>query len=165
MRLARRRPTDDARTRTFVESHRELWQGAPALYREGSGISLVRLDERTETTKRGLSTACVLLPTPGLAPAPARWTISLICVGDPRKAWDPLSCFVVWPRSGLICVGDPRKAWDPLSCFVVWPRSGLCAMWRWTASRGQGGAPVAQRGRTTLGPTRVRRILRSARMR
>src|SRR3954465_12038431 len=33
----------------------------------------------------------------------------------------------------LICVGDPRKGWDPLVVCLVWPRSGPCARRRWTA--------------------------------
>src|SRR5271166_3477215 len=35
----------------------------------------------------------------------------------------------------------------------------ICVGGRWTASRGRGGAPAAQRGRTTSRPTRMRRIL------
>src|SRR5271166_5042983 len=60
----------------------------------------------------------------------------------------------------LICVGDPRKGgsiWLFRTLLISLPRSVL--MGRWTASRGRGGAPAAQRGRTTSRPTRMRRIL------
>ena len=61
----------------MVESHLGRWQGARALYREGVGISLVRLDNLITTSEGGLSTTCVLVPTPGLAMRSARWTIFL----------------------------------------------------------------------------------------
>jgi hypothetical protein len=63
--------------RSFVESHLARWQGARALYREGVGVSLVRLDDVITTNKEGLSTTCFLLPTPGLRQRPAHWKISL----------------------------------------------------------------------------------------
>jgi len=66
-------------------------------------------------------------------------------VGHPRRAL-------------LICVGDPRKGGNPLvfSLFGLGRPIGLGAVDR---SRGRGGAPGAQRGRTTSRPTRIRRIL------
>jgi hypothetical protein len=73
----RARNRDSYKTRRFVESHLSHWQGARALYREGDGVSLVRLDDVITTTKQGLSTVCYLLPTPGLRDRPARWNISL----------------------------------------------------------------------------------------
>ena len=38
---------------------------------------MVRLDNLVTTSKRGLCATCVLVPTPGLAIRPARWTIFL----------------------------------------------------------------------------------------
>ena len=60
----------------------------------------------------------------------------------------------------LSVLGTPVKV-DPFGLFrtllISLPRSML--MGRWTASRGRGGAPAAQRGLTTSRPTRMRRIL------
>ena len=56
-----------------------------------------------------------------------------------------------------LCWGPPVKV-DPLVVSVVWPRSGHCVA-AVDRSRGRGGAPAAQRGRTTSRPTRIRRIL------
>jgi hypothetical protein len=109
MRLVRRRtnddPTDDARTRAFVESHREAWQGARALYREGSGISLVRIDPRIEITKRGLSTAWVLVPTPGLTSWPAQSTMFLSWEAStftPQMWRSPYVPMTIWFDPSLI---------------------------------------------------------------
>jgi hypothetical protein len=64
----------------------------------------------------------------------------------------------------LICVADPRKGWDPLVVCVVASFRPPCpgAVDR---SRGRGGAPAAQRGRTTSTPTRIRRIIGRRRVR
>ena len=72
-----RNTNDGARTRRFVESQLGRWRGAPALYREGVGMSLVELDNRITTDRRGLRATCVLVPTPGLAIRSAEWTIFL----------------------------------------------------------------------------------------
>src|ERR1700730_865919 len=72
-----------------------------------------------------------------------------------------LVAFMV-PPFPLICVGYPRKGWDPLKlfrcCLASFP-GPPCAVGQWTAVRGRGGAPAAQRGRTTSRPARIRRIL------
>ena len=67
----------NAAIRSVVESHLGHWQNARALYREDDRVSLVRLDDPITADKRGLSATCVLVPTPGLAIRPARWTIFL----------------------------------------------------------------------------------------
>jgi hypothetical protein len=72
-----RNTNDGARTRRFVESQLARWRGARALYREGVGMSLVELDNRITTDKRGLRATCVLVPTPGLAIRSAQWSIFL----------------------------------------------------------------------------------------
>ena len=51
----------------------------------------------------------------------------------------------------LICVGDPRKGGSPLS-FLVLTLVVARAWWAVGPVEGQGGAPAAQRGRTTLTP-------------
>jgi hypothetical protein len=73
--VRRRETTDCAGIRNLVQSHLGRWRGARARYREGAGMSLVRLDNLITTGKRGLSTAWVLESTPGLAMRPAQWTI------------------------------------------------------------------------------------------
>ena len=55
-----------------------------------------------------------------------------------------------------ICVGDPRKGGSVVVSLVGLIRLRAGAVDR---SRGRGGAPAAQRGRTTSRPTRIRRIL------
>ena len=57
-----------------------------------------------------------------------------------------------------ICVGDPRKGGIHCCLRSDWPRSGPCLV-AVDRSRGRGGAPAAQRGRTTSRPARIRRIL------
>jgi hypothetical protein len=109
MRLIRRRTKDakrdDARIRAFVESHREAWQGARALYREGSGFSLVRIDQRIDITKRGLSTAWVPLPTPGLTARRARSSMFLSWEASsftPHMWHNPYVPMTVWFNPSLI---------------------------------------------------------------
>src|SRR3954452_15275958 len=53
----------------------------------------------------------------------------------------------------LICVEDPVKGWSGLWISIFVPRCRPWT-WRWTVVGGQGGAPAAQRGRTTLMSTR-----------
>jgi len=77
-----RKTADHAGVRGGVESRLGRWRGARALYREGVGISLVRLDNLITTSERGLGTTCVLESTPGLAVRPARWTIFLSWEGS-----------------------------------------------------------------------------------
>jgi hypothetical protein len=72
-----RNTNDGARTRRFVESQLGRWRGARALYREGVGMSLVELDNRITTDRRGLGATCVLVPTPGLVIRSAEWSIFL----------------------------------------------------------------------------------------
>jgi hypothetical protein len=105
MRLAKRLTTDAARTRRFVEPHRERWQGARALYREGAGFSLVKLGDRIETAKRGLTATCLLLPTPGLTARPAQWTIFLSWEAssfDPDRWNSPYVPMTVWFDPSLV---------------------------------------------------------------
>src|SRR6185437_1966164 len=67
-------------------------------------------------------------------------------------------CYARSPRTAarvrLICVADPRQGWDPLlsQLFGLVPAHVPGAVDR---SRGRGGAPTAQRGRTTLSVLRT----------
>ena len=58
----------------------------------------------------------------------------------------------------LICVGDPRKG-GILGRFRSWLVSFRSVYGAVDRGRGRGGAPAAQRGRTTSRPARIRRIL------
>ena len=68
------------------------------------------------------------------------------------------TCMLARVLGPLSVLGTPVKVRVRWLFLVVWPGSVPC-LGRWTVSRGRGGAPVAQRGRTTLRPARVRRIL------
>jgi hypothetical protein len=105
MRLTKRGTTDAARTRRFVESHREGWQGVRALYREGAGFSLVKLGDRIETAQRGLTATCLLLPTPGFTARPVQWTIFLSWEAStftPVSWHNPYVPMTVWFDPSLI---------------------------------------------------------------